>query len=469
LLLLGLAVRNRRPLARYFGLRSPELEQTLQRRWDRRCALFVFLLCFSVFRAAPVHQLLDAKHLSVVSHAFLRSGSVALPEGFDRSRRASEIYTLRPVGDRVFHFFAGAPAVLNAPFVAIFQMVGVSPVDEEGRYLGHNELRILRFIAATVAAALCAVLYLLARIWLPPGWALGLTLSFAWGSQIASSISRPFWSHSWSTLLLAGALLLLAAPAFRDSRKASVWMATLLCWAYFCRPPLSLAIVGVALYLLLARRRLFWPFVLTGLGWAALFGLYARQTFGVWLPPYFLASHLESGRLGGGLLISSYPEAVIGTLVSPGRGLFVYVPLSLATLYLVIRWWRWLPDRALAATALGVCVAHWQVVSLFRNWWGGQSFGPRLMADLVPWLLVLAALGVAALRAAAAEGRFRWSAAKWATVVVLVAVSLFINLRGAWVQETQRGAGVWNWRYPQFLAGLLDRPGSLSEPDGPGE
>lgn len=237
-------------------------------------------------------------------------------------------------------------------------------------------------------------------------------------------------------------------------------MSTLLCWAYFCRPPMSLAIVGVTAYLFLTRRRVLWPFMATGVGWAFLFVVYARSTFGTWVPPYFLSSHLESGRLAGGLLLSSYPSAVVGTLFSPGRGLFIYVPLSLLTLYLVTRWWRWLPEKGLAVTALGVWLAQWQLVSLFRNWWGGQSFGPRLMSDVVPWIFLLAALALAGLRQAKIAGAYRWTAYRWATIGFVVAASIFVNVRGAWVQETQRGAGIWNWRYPQFLAGMLERPDS---------
>jgi hypothetical protein len=458
LLLILAAIRNRQQMRRYLrGKDAPEASAN-RPNWDVSMACLVFLFCFSVFRLAPVHQILDSKFISVVSHSLITSGTVALPADFAPAKRARQIYTLRPVGEKTYHFFASAPAVLNAPFVTLFEMSGVSPVGPDGQFLGHNEQWMLRFIAAFLASVLCAVLFLTARVWLPPGWALGLTLAFAFGSQILSTISRPFWSHSWSTLLLAGALLLLVAPGFRDRKGSYLLISTLLCWAYFCRPPLSLAIAGVAVFLFLARRQFLMPFLTTGMAWAGLFVLYSFRIFGSWLPPYFLSSHLESGRLASGLLVTSYPEGMLGTLFSPGRGLFVYVPMAALVLFVVVRRWRWIPEKRLAATAMGVCLAHWQLVSMFRNWWGGQSFGPRLMSDLVPWLFLLAALAVAALRSAGAEGRFQWTPLKAAIVALAVAASVFINARGAVVQETQRGAGIWNWRYPQFMAGLLPRP-----------
>jgi len=468
LLLMLLAFKKRRQVRHYLGGRQSSEDEEWP-RWDWMAAALLFLLCFTVFRSAPVHQLLDSKFMTVVSHSVITTGSVALPADFARTKRAHRIYTLRPVGEKTYHFFSSAPAVLNAPFVALFELGGVSSVSSDGRFLGHGELRILRFVAAFLAAALCVVLFLLARVWLPPSWALGLTLTFAFGSQIFSVVSRPFWSHSWSILLLAGALLLLVLPSLEDRRWAYGLSSTLLCWAYFCRPPLSLAIIGVGLFVLACRRRFAVPFFATGLMWAGLFVFYSQQTYQSWLPPYFLSSHLESGRLAGGLLLTSYPEAVVGTLISPGRGLFLYVPMLILVLFVVLRRWRWLPEKALALTALGVCLAHWQLVSMFRNWWGGQSFGPRLLSDLLPWFFLLAVLGAAALRAAAAEGQFRWTPLKAGVVAMMVGASIFIHARGALVQETQRGAGIWNWRYPQFMAGLLARPDAPDESEAVGE
>ena len=464
-LLLLVGLRNRQQLFCYLSG-----EDSLQRgiawpRWDSLMAGLIFLLCFSIFRIAPVHQLLDSKFLSAVSHSFLSSGSVALPASFAPTKRARQIYTLRPVGEKTYHFFSSAPAVLNSPFVALFEMSGVSSVAPDGHFLGHHEKRILRFIAAFVAATLCAVLFLIARVWLPPGHALGLTLTFAFGTQIFSTVSRPFWSHSWSTLLLAVALLLLVSPRFAERAWVYMAIATLVCWAYFCRPPMSLAIVGVAGYVWAERRRFLLPFIATGMAWAGLFVLYSLQTYGSLVPPYFLSSHLKSGRLAGGLLVSSYPEAVLGTLISPGRGLFVYVPFLVLVLLVLALRWRWIADKRLAAVAVGVCVAHWQLVSMFRNWWGGQSFGPRLMSDLLPWFFLLAVLGMAALRAARGEGSFQWTLMRRIVLVLLVSASIFIHTRGATVQETQRGAGIWNWRYPQFMAGLLQRPEAPDESD----
>ena len=469
-ILLILVLVNRKGIPRYLASRAhtaadsaarSSSDGTLEaswRRWDAGTSLLILLLCFAVFLRSPVHQILDSKYISVVSHSLITNGSLAVPDSFVPAQRAKIGYTLRRAGDKTYHFFSSAPAVLNAPIVAGFAMAGIRPVAPEGDFLAHHELRILRFAAAIVAAGLCVTLFLIARVWLSPGPSLLLSLVFAFGTQIFSSISRPYWSHGWATLLLAGGLWLLVSPRWRDKAGTYVAISTLLCWAYFCRPSMSLSILGVTLFLLATRRSFVTPFVATGMIWAGVFLLYSWTTFGTWLPPYFLSSHLESGRLAGGLLVSSYPKGVVGTLISPGRGLFVYVPIFALILWVTVRRWKWIPDIPLAMTALGVCLAHWQLVSFFRNWWGGQSFGPRLMSDIVPWFFILAVLGVVAVEKARSVGEFRWTLPKGMAVTLIVAASLFVNTRGATSKEAQRGAGLWNWRYPSFMAGIIPRP-----------
>ncbi len=449
-------VRHRESFMTYFRDREPRTESTIG--WDFLAATVVFTFCFLVFRAAPVQQLIDSKFTTAVSHYLMTEGTFSLPPEFAPTARREGTYILQSVGGKTYHFFSDAPSILNIPFVAAFERFGVASVGADGRFVRENERRILVFVAAFLAAALCAVLFLIARLWIPPSWSLGLVLAFAFGTQIFSVLSRAYWSHSWAVLLLAVAILLLATPRLESRPWAYVVIASLLCWAYFCRPPLSLSIIAVTAFVFARRRRYLPHLVVTGLIWASIFVGYSITNFDSILPPYFLSSHLRSGRLAGGILLTGYPSAMFGTLFSPGRGLFLYVPLSMLILVVAVRRWRWIPEKDLAVTALAVCIAHWQLISLFRNWWGGQCFGPRLMSDILPWLFMLGALCVAALLAARESSDFHWTAFKVACLGLILAASIFVNTRGAVARATADGAGIWNWRYPQFMAGLIPRP-----------
>ena len=453
-------LRHRDRFVSYFGLSTKQ--STVTHTCDRLVAFLIFLVCFLVYRGAPVQQLIDSKFTTAVSHYLIADGTFSLPDEFAPTARRDSTYILQSIGGKTYHFFSDAPSLLNIPFVAAFEQLGIVSVGSDGRFVRENERRMLVFIAAFLAAAICAIQYLTARLWLPPIWALGLVAVFALGTQNFSVLSRAYWSHSWAVLLLSIAVLLLATPRLKSNASTYVLICSLLCWAYFCRPPLSLSIIGVTAFIAYTRRQALVPFLVTGLVWAGVFATYSLANFNSLLPPYFLSSHLSSGRLAGGIVMSSYPTAMAGTLFSPGRGLFVYVPVFLVILVVVIRRWRWIPAPGLATLALSISVAHWQLVSLFRNWWGGQCFGPRLMSDILPWLLVLGTMAIAGVIQAQAVGAFRWTPIKVAVVALTIAASIFVNTRGATARETADGAGIWNWRYPQFLAGLIPRPDTES-------
>jgi hypothetical protein len=84
-----------------------------------------------------------------------------------------------------------------------------------------------------------------------------------------------------------------------------------------------------------------------------------------------------------GVWSAPFWEGLTGILFSPGRGLFVYSPvLVFAFVGLGLAWRkdgdpmvRWLGAGAIATLLL---------YAKYRDWWGGWSYGPRLLADLLP-------------------------------------------------------------------------------------
>jgi|GEM_PF-4791623 len=465
----GVWLRRRELLVGY--LRSPGGSS---RRLDVATGILIFSLTVVAFRSARVVQMADAKFLTVVTHEFLTNGDIDLPDHLGRDRKGRLPYLLKEHDGRVYHFFSHAPAILNTPFVLPAMARGMSPMSSDGSFLSRNELQILRTSAATVSALLCVVLFMIARTWLPPPASFVLTFIFAFGTQVFSTLSRPYWSHTWGTFLLALAIFLLVRESMAVRPMVQAVAATAIAWAFFCRPTFSIAALGVTLYVALRYGRRVWFLIATGFAWFCLLVAHSHAVFGQALPPYLLSSHVRSGRLLSENSSQSYVEALFGTLISPGRGLFVYVPISLFTLFLIARHWRRLPDTRLAAIALGVFLLHWQLVSSFRTWWGGWCFGPRLFSDILPWLFLLTVMGVSA--AASCTTSRRSNAAMVSMGLVAAAFSIFVNVRGAtdpattnWrlPEEAQRSSyegskervfqrtKLWNWRYPQFMAGLI--------------
>jgi hypothetical protein len=105
--------------------------------------------------------------------------------------------------------------------------------------------------------------------------------------------------------------------------------------------------------------------------------------------------------------------AFLGLLLSPNRGLFVYAPVLVFSLLGMVSVWR-RDGRWLLRLFM---IALWATVILYSAesiWWGGWSFGPRVMTDLLPLfsLFLGVGLGEFARRRAGAEDRkftFLWS------------------------------------------------------------
>jgi hypothetical protein len=261
------------------------------------------------------------------------------------------------------------------------------------------------------------------------------------------------WSLTWQLLLIGLSLLQLAAHEARGRRLRPVLQATLLSWAYFVRPTSALFIAAVSLYLLRFERALFARYAVTGALWLGAFVAYSLAHFGSALPPYYEARRLSLDGFGAHLL---------GHLIAPSRGLLVFAPVLLVLSAWLLSYRRRLPAPRLLAPSLLAIAAHLVVVSAFPDWAGGHSYGPRMTADLVPWLFLLGCIALAP----------ALSQARPACIVLAVAFcawGVFVHARGALAEETWEwnldteidanvSRRVWDWRHPQFLAGLVEPP-----------
>jgi hypothetical protein len=79
---------------------------------------------------------------------------------------------------------------------------------------------------------------------------------------------------------------------------------------------------------------------------------------------------------------------VVGLLVSPGKGLFWYMPCALL-LFFTFAWWREqgrLPEWGLAISLVVVTLL---IYAKWYDWTGGRAWGPRMMVMTAPALILL--------------------------------------------------------------------------------
>ena len=450
-------------------MKTKWLHPIYQRRRDLSLVVLVLSLTFTVFLLSPNQAISDSRFTFVLSESLLKHRSFAIdhfalprldPRDNGHYVRNGDIYQQEWSQGRLYYYHAPGSSVLSVPYVAFMDLFGLSSINPDGTYNLDNEMKLQRILAGLLMALTAAIFYYTARLLLPGKWSVIVALGGALGTPVWSTLSRGVWSDTWGVFLIAIVILLLVADAVERIKLNPVVLATLLAWTYFVRPTNAVVITAITIYLVLYRRQMFLRYAAVGLIWVAVFVAYSLSHFGAFLPTYYRASRLSFQHLG---------EALAGNLISPARGLLVYVPISLFVAYLLVRYRRAIANYRLLWLAASISILYWLANSSFPHWWGGHSYGPRLMACMVPWIVLLTVLGIDAMRRADVVQRpWVWRGQVAAGALLLV-VSIGINGIGAVVAETQtwnerpvsvdkQPSRLWDWRYPQFLAGFLRPP-----------
>jgi hypothetical protein len=440
--------------------------------------LALFALTFTAFLLSPVTDLHDSRYCVLLSESILTHHSLNLRryviEGLDFNALPSEpdliyngpFYQLIRTDDKLLYYYPHGTSLLSLPLVALLRASGQSVVNAAGNYYAAREAQEQHAIAAFLMALLACIFMRTAKILLPEGWSVAVALGASFGTQIWSTASRLLWSHTWEIVLLGLVIPELLSVEEKRRRPRVIWLATLLSWMFFVRPTGAVAVLGVSIYIFIYHRRHCLAYALTGAAWFAGFAAYSWFTFGQIIPGYY---HNRSFQSPAHFMI-----ALAGNLVSPSRGLLIFVPELLFVGFLVVRYWREMPHRRLATLAIALSCVHMFILCCDAKWWGGWCYGPRLSTDLVPWFVLLAILSLRAfhddiVRARVEEGRGKALPRPRDRVLVAVAcllllIGVAINARGAISWETAQWnvspnielhpERLWDWRAPQFLAGL---------------
>ena len=423
---------------------------------------------FAIYLLSPVRSLGETQYTLMLGHTVLNHRTFALdrkelhlPDQLEMIGNTTKVKVLplEMVNGKVYKYAPPGSTLLSLPFIEVASWFGLTPVDANGFYDGRRELRLSAILAALLMALFAFVCFWFSRLLLPIGASLAVTLSACLGTQLWSTASRVVEPDSWSVWLMMIVLYWLAAHELRKSTLRPVLLGTVLSCCYFVQPTTSISIIAITVYIWLYHRAYFLRLILTGCAWIFVLMIYSWHNFHQLLPNYFKAN-----RLG----FETFWEALPGNLISPSRGLFIYVPVLIALGVLLVYCRQQLPLKRLVITGTIVIVVHLLVISGFSHWWAGHSYGPRYWTSVVPWFVLLSVCAVHAVPRRFGV-RTLSSISQVAALAVLAFVGILIHARGALSQETRvwnakpydidfREGRLWDWRYPQFLAGLVSPP-----------
>lgn len=438
----------------------------------------IFVLTLSIFLFSRIHQVADSEYSMLLSQSLISHGSFTLdayalprhePVWHGYYFKNGPVYQLEVTRGHLYYHLPPGSSILSTPFVAIFNLFGISAANPDGSYDRRGEVIIEAELAALLMALLSVIFFYTARLLLTVKWSIVVALGGALGTQVYSTASRALWSETWGILLLGVVIFLLVRSEIGKRRFNPVLLASLLSWMYFVRPTFSVHIFAITVYLFIYHRRSMLSFAITGAAWLAMFVLYSWSHFGQLLPNYYRANRLQFG---------TFWEALAGNLISPSRGLLIYVPSLFFVAFLLARYRSFLVHQRLVWLSLAIIAGHLVIISSFSHWWGGHSFGPRFTTGLVPWFVLLCILGVHAMlkwREERVEALSLGWGVQLACGALLLLMSAFINTRGAASHATwlwnmrpleidQHPERLWDWSQPQFLAGILPTAQPVEQP-----
>lgn len=347
------------------------------------------------------------------------------------------------------------PSFAAMPVSLVTAALGIPVFDGALFHEDRNEL-YQKIVAALLVAAAVVFFYAAALCLLTWPFALGLAAWLAVGLFV-SNTSRALWSDSFA-LPLSFAGLYIFVRTVVAGRLMPYWpvmLAAALSFAFMMKSSYAIPSAMMGLLVLLAPKippRMKATFVAGCAIFAALFVVTSFWIYGNPLPPYFAPS-----RVG-----SSEPSHLAGVLFSPGRGILWFTPSLLVACCAPFLAWRDRRFFVASIVAVAAVAASVLTVGKFPHWWGGGSFGPRLLQFALPAaaLLALVVVHAASLR----SGRERitiltlcCAIAGWEGFVHLSGV---ISPRG-WMWNGRPVAidaapqRLWDWSNPQFLAAYL--------------
>jgi hypothetical protein len=440
--------RGRPQPADSHGGRTPAIARGAAGRRDARTAAVLGLSLFIIFNAngreIPSGDSQAAKFAALMlvrHHTLTLDGLVGrIPQyaerpAFQRDRqgRWRNAYPLPPVLEA-----AATAAVLRRAGALDLNAPLAAPI-------------VAKVTAAFLASLASVLAFLIARRFCGAGAAVIVALGFGLGTGVWPTVSQTLWQHAsvlWS--VTAAVWLWTREDAPRPLPEYAA-LGLLLGWSVSARPQILPMIAVLAAGMLVAApnsKRL-----VCAVGFLVPITVFATlnlQWFGHALGT---ASQLAEASLATHNVPHTWQWPVTGAaglLVSPSRGLLVFSPIVLVALAA----WGSQSHRAIVRWTAAAGVAQFVVYASFSVWWGGHSYGPRYMLDLLPVLVPAAAIGMSRIAQASIPIRALGAAAlTWS--IVTAATGAFCYPHDQWntdpVSANVQHARLWEVRDTQIL------------------
>lgn len=366
---------------------------------------------------------------------------------------------LTRVGGRVLSVFPYASGWIAAP-VSLPQLLWMDVFqpgwDREGPGLLAGLTVVGKRTSAAIVAVTAVLLHRLLIAWVSGAWSMIAVLVTVLGSNLWMIASQATWQHGPAALCLAASLFLLCPGNGESPGRLRLVLS-----GAFAAGLVAIRLADVALALgiaVVARRQArSWAFFVFPVLIGTALAFWNLATFGS------LAGGqvVPVGRIAEYYRLDVYDpklrlEGLLGTLVSPNRGLLVSCPWCIVLPFAVFGKGLDVRARMMALAS----IPFWLVIGLFPVWWAGHSFGPRYWTEAMPLF--------AAPLAWALQQTWKRSTVLFVLLVAACVWSVAVQVIGAvcypstWNQVPANvdfaRERLWDWRDTELLRCLSEGP-----------
>lgn len=419
----------------------------------RLTALALFAGLFLVYNSNGRElQPIDSQPTKLAARALVRDGVLTLDR--DVAERPALSARVSFQKDRDGHMrsaYSVVPSIIAAGPAWILSRIGVLDLDAP---LAPNLIAALTASLLTAAAVVLVFLSLGGLV--STRAALYTAVGLGLGTNYWAIASRTLWQHETVAFGSALALWSWLRPARSMTTVHVLVGAVGLSLACTCR--LQVAPLACVLLLWLGVRA-GWPRALAAA--AVVCASLAVQAaaeyrwFGTPLGGFAAMQRVALRPDAHGVTgsISATPWiGALGLLVSPSRGLLIFSPIVVLVAFGAWRSARDFRDLKLA-WLLAASAAVFLVYASYSIWWGGFTFGPRYMLDLLVPLTPAAALGVEAALRRGWSRSLAGLALAWS--VLVSATGAFMYPNDQWntspTNVDTHHERLWDWHDPQIV------------------
>ncbi len=387
----------------------------------------------------------DARGTLLTSQAIIEKHTIKLNDYKNVKKYTG--WQIKEKNNHLYYYFPLGSVISSIPAVWV-----AIKVFDQNMILLKDDTRLQKLLSSFIAAIIFILLYQIARLYLKSTPSIVIAFLFWGGTSLSSTLGTALWSQDFATLYSLFSIFFLLKIVKLNKIIYWIPLSISLFMAYLTRPTLSLFVIFAILFLFLNNKKYISIIVAIIVGiFLLLFLIFSIHEYNQFLPDYYMPKRLSSG---------TFFIALWGNLASPARGIFIYSPFLLL-FFIAIKDTVKIFKKHISLIIIALwIIVHLIIVSNFPHWWGGGSYGARLMEDVLPGFYLLF---IILLRHIYQYNSYPKKIFITLFLIITFSVSFFVNT--AQGLYNRYSAEKWNyypsidkypeyifdWQYPQFL------------------